>query len=208
MPNRSHLMLVLGAVFAAVAGCSSQDPVGVRVNLGQAGSGTIAVAALSLPEISKEVASQSDGVVWSMDARLNVTTGKFENLDGVTIEDLRIRSKDFGTDGSGTIRISMPCGKDAKWFRSLHVSSSDRGTLRKALDQSINEIELHENITVAVAVDGARVAGSLVQPIPRVTVGSKEDTCTLVVPLEILESRTNPLVLVLNWERPTQTANR
>ena len=70
MPNRSHLMLVLGAVFAAVAGCSSQDPVGVRVNLGQAGSGTIAVAALSLPEISKEVASQSDGVVWSMDARL------------------------------------------------------------------------------------------------------------------------------------------
>ena len=208
MATRSLLMLVFGAVFAAVAGCSSQDPVGVRVNLAQAGSGTIAIAALSLPEISKEVANQSKGIDWSMDARLNVTTGTFASLDGVTIEDLRIRSKDFGEDGSGTIRISMPCGEKAKWFRSLHVSPSDRGVLRKTLDQSINEIELHENVTIAVAVEGARVAGSLVQPIPRVSVGSKDDTCTLVVPLEILESRKEPLVLVLNWERPTQTATR
>ncbi|MBQ71405.1 MAG: hypothetical protein CMJ67_00710 [Planctomycetaceae bacterium] len=201
-------MLVFGAVFAAVAGCSSQDPVGVRVNLAQAGSGTIAIAALSLPEISKEVANQSKGIDWSMDARLNVTTGTFASLDGVTIEDLRIRSKDFGEDGSGTIRISMPCGEKAKWFRSLHASPSDRGVLRKTLEQSINEIELHENVTIAVEVEGARVAGSLVQPIPRVSVGSKDDTCTLVVPLEILESRKEPLVLVLNWERPTQTATR
>jgi len=208
MAIRSLQMLVFGAVFAAVAGCSSQDPVGVRVNLAQAGSGTIAIAALSLPEISKEVANQSKGIDWSMDARLNVTTGTFASLDGVTIEDLRIRSKDFGEDGSGTIRISMPCGEKAKWFRSLHVSSSDRGVLRKTLEQSINEIELHENVTIAVAVEGARVAGSLVQPIPRVSVGSKDDTCTLVVPLEILESRKEPLVLVLNWERPTQTATR
>ena len=208
MATRSLLMLVFGAVFAAVAGCSSHDPVGVRVNLAQAGSGTIAIAALSLPEISKEVANQSKGIDWSMDARLNVTTGTFASLDGVTIEDLRIRSKDFGEDGSGTIRISMPCGEKAKWFRSLHVSPSDRGVLRKTLDQSINEIELHENVTIAVAVEGARVAGSLVQPIPRVSVGSKDDTCTLVVPLEILESRKEPLVLVLNWERPTQTATR
>lgn len=208
MVSRSRLMLVLGVVLATVAGCSSQDPVGLRVNLTSSGSGTIAVAALSLPEISKEVAGQSRGVDWAMDARLNVTSGTFTKLDGVAIEDLRIRSKDFDDVGSGTIRISMPCGSDAKWFRSLHVSPEDRGTLRKTLDQSINEIELHENVTVAVAVEGARVAGSLVQPIPRVTVGSKDDTCTLVVPLEILESRMEPLVLVLNWERPTQTASR
>ena len=207
MAIRSRLILVLGTVLAA-AGCSSQDPVGLRVNLEQSGSGTIAVAALSLPEISKEVAGDSKGVDWSMDARLNVTTGSFKGLDGIAIEDLRIRSSEFEGEGSGTIRISMPCGADAKWFRSLHVSPSDRGMLRKALDQSINEIELHENVTIAVAVDGARVAGSLVQPVPRVTVGSKADTCTVVMPLEILESRTDPLVLVLNWERPIQTATR
>ena len=88
MATRSLLMLVFGAVYAAVAGCSSQDPVGVRVNLTQAGSGTIAIAALSLPEISKEVANQSKGIDWSMDARLSVTTGTFASLDGVTIEDL------------------------------------------------------------------------------------------------------------------------
>ena len=198
MAIRSRLMLVLGTVLAA-AGCSSQDPVGLRVNLEQSGSGTIAVAALSLPEISREVAGGSKGVDWSMDARLNVTTGSFKVLDGIAIEDLRIRSSEFEGDGSGTIRISMPCGTDAKWFRSLHVSPSDRGMLRKALDQSINEIELHENVTIVVAVDGARVAGSLVQPVPRVTVGSKADTCTVVMPLEILESRADPLVLVLNW---------
>ena len=207
MAIRSRLMLVLGTVLAA-AGCSSQDPVGIRVNLEQSGSGTIAVAALSLPEISREVAGGSKGVDWSMDARLNVTTGSFKGLDGIAIEDLRIRSSEFEGDESGTIRISIPCGTDAKWFRSLHVSPSDRGMLRKALDQSINEIELHENVTIVVAVDGARVAGSLARPVPRVTVGSKADTCTVVMPLEILESRTDPLVLVLNWERPIQTATR
>lgn len=208
MAIQPRLMLLLAAVFVTLAGCSSQDPVGVRVNLSQSGSGTIAVAALSLPEISKELSTRSKGVDWSMDARLSVTTGKFDALDGLAVDDLRIRSKDFGADGSGTIRISLPCGDEAKWFRSLHVSPSDRGVLRKTLEQSINEVELHENVTITVAVDGARVAGSLVQPIPRVTVGSKDETCTMVVPLEILESRTEPMVLVLNWERPTQTARR
>ena len=208
MAIRFRLMLILGAVLVAASGCSSQDPVGIRVNLAQKGSGTVAVAALSLPEISKEVASRSKGVEWSMDARLNVTTGSFENLDGVAIEDLRIRSMDFGPDGSGTIRINMPCGKDARWFRTLHVSAADRGVLRKTLEQSITEIELHENVTIAVLVQGARVAGSLVQPVPRISVGSKDDTCTMVVPLEVLESRMEPLVLVLNWERPTQAASR
>ena len=208
MPIRTSILFLLGAMLAATSGCSSQDPVGIRVNLAKTGSGTIAVAALSLPDITKELAANSDGVDWTMNARLAVTTGDFEDLDGVSVEDLKIRANDFGQDGGGTIRITVPCGPKASWFRSLHVSSSDRGQLQKALKQSITEIDLHENVTISVTVADARVAGSLVDPIPRVTVGSKDGTCTLVVPLEILESRTDPMILVLNWERPGPAVTR
>ncbi len=208
MSPRSRLMMISVVALAAISGCASQDPVGIRIDMQKSGSGTIAVASLSLPEITREMAARSDGVAWNMDARLTVSTGAFETLDGIRVEDLQVQAREFGDDGSGALRIRIPCGADASWFRSLHVSPADRGALRKALEQSINEIELHENVTIAVEIEEARVAGSLVNPIPRVTVSSKEGTCTLVVPLEILESRSDPMVLVLNWERPTPNTNR
>lgn len=208
MPIRFRLLFLLGAALVVTSGCSSQDPVGIRINLSKGGSGTIAVAALSLPEISKEIAEDSGGVDWTMNARLAVTSGDFKELDGVSIEDLKIRAKDFGADGGGTIRIRIPCGSKASWFRSLHVSTADRSLLQTALRQSITEIDLHENVTISVTVADARVAGALVDPIPRVTIGSKQGTCTLVVPIEILESRTDPMVLVLNWERSGPASTR
>ena len=208
MSNRFRFLFLLGAALVATSGCSSQDPVGIRINLTKTGSGTIAVAALSLPKVSKEIAEDSSGVDWTMNARLAVTSGDFKKLDGVAIEDLKILANDFGADGGGTIRIKIPCGPKASWFRSLHVSSADRSLLQTALKQSITEIDLHENVTISVTVVDARVAGALVEPIPRVNIGSKEGTCTLVVPLEILESRTDPMVLVLNWERPGPASTR
>lgn len=204
--------LVLLVAFAGLlvqgTGCSTQDPVGVRLTMEDDGRGTVAVAALSLPDVTEEIASKSAGVKWGMDARLAVTTGDFDRLDGVSLEDLSVQAREFGEQRSGTIRISIPCGKDARWFHLLHVPPSDRVALRKTLEHSINEIELHENITIAMKVSGARVAGSLVEPIPRVNVGSKNDTCTVVVPLDVLESHTRPMVLVVNWERSSQASSR
>ena len=149
----------------------------------------------------------SSKVEWDLRARLDVTSGKFQSADGVTVEDLELNAATLGADG-GSLRLVLPCGDDARWFRSLHVDSKEREKLEQALGHAISEMELHENVTVSVTIDDARVAGSLVNPIPRVTVSSKDDTCTLVVPLEILEARRNAMVLVVNWERPKPVVSR
>lgn len=199
--------LLLGLALPLLGGCSSQDPVGVRIRVDEGGAGTIAIASLSLPDVSAEVVGDSSKVEWDLRARLDVTSGKFQSADGVTVEDLELNAATLGADG-GSLRLVLPCGDDARWFRSLHVDSKEREKLEQALGHAISEMELHENVTVSVTIDDARVAGSLVNPIPRVTVSSKDDTCTLVVPLEILEARRNAMVLVVNWERPKPVVSR
>lgn len=200
-------LLVLGLALSFVGGCSTQDPVGLRIRVDESGGGTIAIASLSLPEIASDVVEQSSKVEWNLRARLDVTSGSFKNADGVTVEDLTLDAATLGAD-AGSLRLVLPCGDEAEWFRSLHVGSREREDLEKALGHAIAEMELHENVTISVSVDGARVAGSLVNPIPRVTVGSKDDSCTLVVPLDILETRREPMVLVVNWERPKPVVSR
>ncbi|MEE2973573.1 MAG: hypothetical protein VX672_10630 [Planctomycetota bacterium] len=197
----------LGVALSPLGGCATQDPVGVRIRVDEDGGGTIAIASLSLPEVTAEVVGTSAQVDWDLRARLDVTSGKFERADGVAVEDLELNAAALGVDG-GSLRVVLPCGEEASWFRSLHVDPQEREKLERALGHAISEVELHENVTVSVTIENARVAGSLLDPIPRVTVGSKHDTCTLVVPLNILEERGNAMVLVVNWERSKPVVSR
>lgn len=205
MPIHRHLLVLAGFLAAALAGCSSQDPVGVRLTLDDSGAGTVAIAALSLPDATMKIVDGSEKVNWDLHARLDVVTGKFTSADGLMIEDFRVNTAKFGKDG-GTMRLLLPCGDDARWFHSLHVASDERARLQKAMGQAIQEVDLHENITITVEIKGARVAGSLVNPVPRVSVTSKKSVCTMVVPIEILESRREPMSFVVNWEWPRPVA--
>lgn len=205
MPIHRHLLVLAGFLAAALAGCSSQDPVGVRLTLDDSGAGTVSVAALSLPKATMDVVDGSEKVKWDLHARLDVITGKFTSADGLTIEDFQVSTAKFGKDG-GTMRLLLPCGKGARWFQSLHVASGDRARLEDAMAHAIREVELHENVTITVEIKGARVSGSLVSPVPRVSVTSKKATCTMVVPIDILESRREPMSFVVNWEWPRPVA--
>ena len=207
MSIHRHLPVLIGFLAAALAGCSSQDPVGIRLSLDESGSGTVSVAALSLPDAAKNIIDRSERVKWDLHARLDVVTGKFTTGEGLVIEDLRINTAKFGDDG-GTMRLLLPCGDQARWFKSLHVTTADRGRLHEAMGSAIQEVELHENITITVEIKGARVAGSLVNPVPRVTVSSKKSICTMVLPIEILESQREPMSFVVNWEWPRPVAAR
>ena len=162
------------------------------------------MAALSLPDVALTEERDTTGVKWDLAAKLTVTTGVFDSLDVVAFEDLEVDSTKF-TDPGGTIRISIPRGPDAKWYKAIHVSATDRGRLQKALNGAIDQIELHENVTIAVDVQKARVAASLVQTVPRVTVREKRGVVSVVIPLEVLEAPGSPMILVINWEAITPT---
>lgn len=193
------MALVAGVVLATV-GCSTQDPVGIRVTLEESGSGTVAVSALTLPEIAVIEARDSAGIAWQEAARLTLTSGTFANLDDVRIGDVVVDAATF-SPGAGTLRIRFPRGDAASWFRMLHVGAVKRAPLRKTLSNAVSEIDLHENITISVRVPGARVAAGLVSPVPRISVSAKNDLATMVAPLDVLEEDAPALVLVVNWER-------
>ena len=192
------MALLAGAV--ALGGCRSQDPVGVKLTLEESGSGTIAVSALSVPAVAGILESDSAGVSWQNAARLTLVTGTFANLGEVRMDDLVVESAGFSPT-SGTLRIEFPRGDEARWFRTLHVGAPQRASLERSLEQAVATAELHENVTIAVKVSGARVAGGLVDPVPRISVTSKDDLTTLIAPLEVLEQDGPPMVLVVNWER-------
>ena len=176
-------------------------------DLEESGSGTLAVSALGLPEIAELEARDTEGVSWQNAARLVLTNGTFSDLDKVRFVDAEVDAAEFAS-GGGTLRIEFPCGADARWFRALHVGATDRASLKGMLDNAISEVDLHENITISIRIAGARVAAGLVQPIPRVSVTAKNDLATMIVPLEVLESREGSMVLVVNWERSSQASSR
>jgi hypothetical protein len=190
--------LLAGAV--ALAGCRSQDPVGVKLTVEESGSGTISVSALSVPAIAEIAEGESTGVSWQNAARLTLITGTFANLEDVRMEDVEVDAAGFSPT-AGTLRIEFPRGSKARWFRALHIGADQRGSLERSLNKAVATAELHENVTIAVHVPGARVAGGLVNPVPRISVTSKDDLTEMVAPLEVLEQDGPPMVLVVNWER-------
>ncbi len=193
-------MLAVLAGLATLSGCRSQDPVGIKLTLEESGSGTIAVSALSVPVVSESLAGESTGVSWQNAARLTLVTGTFADLDDVQVEDVEIHAAGFSST-AGTLRIEFPRGSQARWFRVLHAGADERASLERSLDKAVATAELHENVTIVVQVPGARVAGGLVNPIPRISVTSKDDVATMIAPLEVLEEDGSPMVLVVNWER-------
>ena len=193
-------MMFVGLFALCGPGCSSQDPVGVRITVDESGSGKIAVAAMTVPKSEIFDSGASDGIVWDEAVKLQVSTGDFESLSSVRIHDLDVDSVNLDS-ATGSIRIKIPRGMRAVWFRHLHVPKNARSMLRESLQESVQELDLHENVTLIVEILGARVAGSLLQPVPRVSVSAKRDTVTMVAPLEVLEENKDDLVLVINWER-------
>ena len=199
-------MMIVGVFALCGPGCSSQDPVGVRITVDERGSGKLAVAAMTVPKSDIFEPGASEGIVWDDAVKLQVSTGDFESLSSVRIHDLEVDSVNLDSE-TGSIRLRIPRGTRAVWFRHLHVPKSARSMLRESLQESVQELDLHENVTLIVEILGARVAGSLLQPVPRVSVSAKRDTVTMVAPLEVLEENADDLVLVINWERPKSTAS-
>ncbi len=199
-------MVFVGLIVLCGPGCSSQDPVGVRITVDEGGSGKIAVAAMTIPKSEIFDSGASEGIVWDDAVKLQVSAGEFDRLSSVRIHDLEVDSVNLDS-ATGSIRIKIPRGTRAVWFRHLHVPKSDRSMLRESLQESVQELDLHENVTLIVEILDARVAGSLLQPVPRVSVTAKRDTVTMVAPLEVLEEDADDLVLVINWERPNPPAS-
>lgn len=199
--------LAIVATAMLSGGCASQDPAGVRIVVDATGKGTMTVAALTSPPIETISPKAAAGVAWKDGAQLTITVGDFSSLGDVSLEDLRVDAADFAADG-GTVRVVIPRGADARWYRSLHVSPEARKKQQAALDRAIQKVELNENLTISVEITGAAVAASLVQTVPGVSVTAKRGVATIVMPMDVLEKSGPPMVFAINWERSGTTASR
>ena len=197
---------MLAAIFVALAtplGCVPQDPVGVRITMDRSGKGTASVAAMTVPQSEIFATDASEGVTWNRAVNLRVSSGDFTDISTVRIHDLAVET--VTTEPSaGSIGVRMPRGIRAVWFRHLHVAGDSRDSIRRSLRDSAPGLDLHENVTVTVQVKGARVTGRLLRPAPRVSVSAKNDVLTVVAPLTVLEEGKDDLVLMVDWERPTE----
>ena len=140
-------------------GCASQDPAGIRIAVDAGGKGTMTIAALTAPAVATVQPTASKGVKWTDGVQLTITAGDFGSIDDVSFEDLIVDAADFTAD-SGTVRIVIPRGDDARWYRALHVSAKQRAAMQKALERAIQKVELNENLTIAVEMTGAEVAAN------------------------------------------------
>lgn len=195
---------VLGTMLLPAA-CTSQDPVGMRLTVERGNHGTLAVSALSIPKIVEIEATDTAGVEWKHAARLELTSGTFTDLGELRFVDVEFDAAELNPD-AGTLRVTLPRGDGAGWYRALHVGAGDRSELKRTLGGAVSEIDLHENITISVRIPDARVAAGLVTPVPRVGVSAKDDLATVIMPLAVLEADASPLILVVNWERPRPAA--
>ena len=203
--HRTALFALALVLVALGSGCSNQDPVGIRFRLmGSEGlKGDLAIASLSIPEVAEKEAENVKGVDWNLTAKLTVTSGQFVDLNTVEFFDIKVEASRF-QGGNGSCRIELPRGKDATWFRAMQVDPSNREKLSAAIDSGVAELKLHHNIIVAFEIDGGRSSMTLGARVPQVSTSSKKGLSFATVPLTVLESEGDPIVLQVNWELPAQ----
>ena len=84
----------------------------------------------------------------------------------------------------------------------MQVEPHKRTKLASALDSSVTEVKLHNNLIVAFEINGGRTSISLSERVPKVSTSSKKGLSLATIPLDVLEAEGAPIVLQVQWEIP------
>lgn len=178
---------------AILAACGGSDVIGLHVRIGEGGKAIVTALSLLPQAEAGPVEDAAEGVTWQARARLVASQGEIADLGALRLDGMRFET------GPQRVRVTIPCGPDAKWIdrfappagtRERAVQVWDpRGVNRSAATDVWFEIRAPERV---VASGAAPVTGG-------VRAEASGQTATLSIPVATARGREQEIVWDVTW---------
>jgi len=191
---------VLAVCILGMTACTESDVIAVQVQLRSDLSGTVLVSSLMVPREGGPVERGSAGVAWDHRVNLVFSSGSFEQVSKLKVEDLTFSG---GTmpDGFHYVVVTLPRGPQARWARTLApLSAAERKKAAAAFDPENRLKRVGASVKLRVDLPAPAV-GHGITPAVRGAEESVENTrAVLVLPLEVATGPGEPLKWHLTWQ--------
>lgn len=198
VPWRLQLASVLLLV-SGIGSCDDGAGLALRVDLDADLSGSITVSRLADTTDPGAVEGASRAVNWTRRARLECSTGTFENLDGLAVGDVTFAYEAAGS--MARLTVTLPRGAAARWPSLLTIPDVEA---RKQATRLVDTEDLLGDPGGRIALRlqlPADVRASGVRPLSdtlETTIdGARAD---LIVPVKMAAIEGEPIVWTLTWD--------
>lgn len=194
--------LLLAAVAFTALACDEGDATSLQITVDANMAGSLSLCRLTIPDAAATSENEATGVAWQHRAALTCTTGRFGNLDELTVADMTF-SHEAEEDGHTYLRIELPRGPSARWPALLTVTAAGaRRTALSAFDPTGRMKEVGENLRLVVLLPQDVGTHGALPTMGGVTASADKREASLLVPLTVALTDGPPLVWTVTWERP------
>lgn len=191
--------LVLFSALLSFAACSSGELVGIHIQLGKDGSGTITTRSLVEPGVPGPAEARTQGVQWSARASLQCAQGKFQQLGDLKVGDGGLRFSPRLGDDQPHLRVFVQRGPAVEWVKALVPEQVQRRAMAKVYDPTGRTEEIGDAIRIEIAAPG-EVVTSDVHPGGRgVEAVHERKRAYLVIPVRAALEAGEELVWDVSW---------
>jgi hypothetical protein len=193
--------LILSVLLLGLAACDETDAVAIRIHLRDDFSGRVTTSNVAMMPAESPLQQASQGVEWQSRAEIQCSAGKFASLGSLKIADIGLSSGDGG-EGLAFVRVSLPRGDSAKWYKILiPLSAEERASAAASLDPDGKTKNVASSIKLEIELPGNVVGNGLTGRVRGMKVKDEGATATLVVPLDVAQSPGEPIIWHLTWQR-------
>jgi hypothetical protein len=182
-----------------LAGCSEADATALRLRLAGDLSGQLDLSALSLTEEPAALETEAEGVAWRDRARVSFSTGSFTDVKALRLADISFEAE-LRAEGLSFVRVHLPRGADARWFRLLTTpDETRRRQLARAMDSSGKADRVGTMVQIVIETPAPVVSSSADPNVRGLKSETQREAATLVVPVESLASGEGEIVWTVIW---------
>jgi hypothetical protein len=193
--------LILSVLLLGLAACDETDAVAIRIHLRDDFSGRVTMSNVALMPAESPLQQATQGVEWQSRAAILCSAGKFASLGALKISDIDLTSGDGG-GGLAFVRVSLPRGDSAKWYKVLiPLTAEERAGAAASIDPEGKTKNVASSIKLEIELPANVVGNGLTGRVRGIKVKDEGTTATLVVPLDVAQLAGDPIVWHLTWQR-------
>lgn len=136
----------------ATTACSGGELVGIHIDLGKDGSGTVTVRSLVESTTPGPAEARSQGAEWKARASLQCSQGKFQQLQDLKIGDGGLRFSPRLGEDQPHLRVFVPRGPASEWVKALVPNQTTRRAMAKVYDPTGRTEEIGDLIRIEVTL--------------------------------------------------------